>query len=304
MIKILRCFLLVFLCIAMLSSCQIGNGTVTTPEDTGRRFRNADTLEKYNDFMDKFVFSNSFITYDSLSDLGEFDKFYIHYCMGAKEKYTEEELALLEFSEEYHYKLKGKNGSELYIQVHFAPEFDEVIDRPPEYQHLEECPESFLTSEWEGLEYNGIYYVYGQHKSEETGQRELYEIIFCSNGNQIAIHTWNNSLYGYFIENDMEGDNLLSCLIKGNPDNIDLASYLIQEIKVNDVTIRKGMTYQEVVELMGNEGTSVGFGLIIYAWDISEDEALYVWFQKGVTDSWDDMTVDSFEIKNKSEISE
>ena len=68
--------------------------------------------------------------------------------------------------------------------------------------------------------------------------------------------------------------------------------------------IEKGMTYQEVVELMGNEGTSVGFGLIIYAWDISEDEALYVWFQKGVTDSWDDMTVDSFVVKDRSEISE
>ena len=222
---IAACFMLIVGVIIVVPMLR-GDVDDTTTEGDDRRFRNADTLEKYNDFMDKYVFSNSFVTYDSLSDLGEFDKFYIHYCMGAKEKYTEEELALLEFSEGYHYKLKGKNGSELYIHVYFAPEFDEVIDRPPEYQHLEECPESFLTSECEGLEYNGIYYVYGQHKSEESGQRELYEIIFCSNGNQIAIHTWNNSLYGYFIENDIEGDNLLSCLIKGNPDNIDLASYL------------------------------------------------------------------------------
>ena len=136
----LICLILLLLIVGntlMLSSCQNGKETTTTTEGDDRRFRNADTLEKYNDFMDKYVFSNSFVTYDSLSDLGEFDKFYIHYCMGAKEKYTEEELALLEFSEEYHYKLKGKNGSELYIQVHFAPEFDEVIDRPPEYQHLE-----------------------------------------------------------------------------------------------------------------------------------------------------------------------
>ena len=262
MIKILRCFLLVFLCIAMLSSCQIGNGTATTTEGDGRRFRTADTLEEYNDFMDKFVFSNSFVTYDALSDLGEFDKFYIHYFKGAKEDHTEEELALEEFSEEYHYTLKNKDGSKLSIYVLFAPEFDSGTDESTEYQHLEECPESFLTSEWEGLEYKGVYYKYQSTPSGDSGQRKLTDIIFHANGNYIDILTWQMPLSDYFTEDIMAGDNLLSCLIKGNLDNVDLAVKYLNappisieerdngEIYVNDTLIEKEMPFYVFVDIL------------------------------------------------------
>ena len=163
--------------------------------------------------------------------------------------------------------------------------------------HLEEPPKDGMkTSQKTFIELNGVYYGYNDVYKDGSG--EICFILVNIGENYVTFSL--DPRYDY----SSEDNTLLSCLLKGNPDNLDLSSYLIQEIKVNDVTIRKGMTYQEVVELMGNEGTSVGFGLIIYAWDISEDEVLYVWFQKGVTDSWDDMTVDSFEIKNKSEISE
>lgn len=258
---IAACFMLIVGVIIVLPMLR-GDVDDTTTGGDGRRFRTADTLEEYNDFMEKFVFSNSFVTYDSLSDLGEFDKFYIHYFKGAKEDHTEEELALEEFSEEYHYTLKNKDGSKLSIYVLFAPEFDSGTDESTEYQHLEECPESFLTSEWEGLEYKGVYYKYQSTPSGDSGQRKLTDIIFHANGNYINILTWQMPLSDYFTDDIMAGDNLLSCLIKGNPDNVDLAVKYLNappisieerdngEIYVNDTLIEKEMPFYVFVDIL------------------------------------------------------
>ena len=52
----------------------------------------------------------------------------------------------------------------------------------------------------------------------------------------------------------------------------------IEGFKARASTIKEGMTYTEVVEIMGDEGTDIGSGAIIYEWKITSDTCLYVWF--------------------------
>jgi len=41
-----------------------------------------------------------------------------------------------------------------------------------------------------------------------------------------------------------------------------------------------GQTYSEVCSVLGNEGTDIGFGEILYEWDFSDRGNIWVWFSE------------------------
>ena len=43
--------------------------------------------------------------------------------------------------------------------------------------------------------------------------------------------------------------------------------------------VRQGMTYAEVRDIMGNDGKDIGSGAILYQWDLTETQCLYVWMK-------------------------
>lgn len=56
----------------------------------------------------------------------------------------------------------------------------------------------------------------------------------------------------------------------------DIESELQGKFTVED--IKEGTKYSEIVEILGTNGENVGSGAIIYEWQISDEEYLYVWF--------------------------
>ncbi len=68
------------------------------------------------------------------------------------------------------------------------------------------------------------------------------------------------------------------------------------QIKEKSDEIQVGMTYEEVVALLGEKGTEVGSGFTIFEWDCGNGEALHIWFH---VDSNDALIVESFEIGEK-----
>ena len=67
--------------------------------------------------------------------------------------------------------------------------------------------------------------------------------------------------------------------------------------------IKEGMKYSEIVEILGTNGKDVGSGAIIYEWQLSDDEYLYVWFASvTASDSKDppyDLIASSVEIRKE-----
>lgn len=67
--------------------------------------------------------------------------------------------------------------------------------------------------------------------------------------------------------------------------------------------IKEGMKYSEIVEILGTNGKDVGSGAIIYEWQISDEEYLYVWFASvTASDSKDppyDLIASSVEIRKE-----
>ena len=48
--------------------------------------------------------------------------------------------------------------------------------------------------------------------------------------------------------------------------------------------IKPGQTYSEVCEIIGFDGTDVGYGAILYEWKIEGGDSLLVWFVKPNTE--------------------
>ena len=67
-------------------------------------------------------------------------------------------------------------------------------------------------------------------------------------------------------------------------------------IKAKSSEIQVGMTYEEIVEILGEEGTDVGSGFTIYEWDCGNGEALHIWFNVATDDS---LIAESIEIGEK-----
>lgn len=63
--------------------------------------------------------------------------------------------------------------------------------------------------------------------------------------------------------------------------------------------VKEGMTYDEVKELMGEDGVDIGSGMVIYRWDLEDGQILVVWMS--IDYSEDDVTlyVSSCEIDAK-----
>ena len=60
--------------------------------------------------------------------------------------------------------------------------------------------------------------------------------------------------------------------------------------------IKEGMTYTEVCSIMGNSGTDIGSGAIIYEWKLEKDKRLLVWFSYSA-DLSGEMTVTEYRIE-------
>ncbi len=57
----------------------------------------------------------------------------------------------------------------------------------------------------------------------------------------------------------------------------------VEEYSIKGKTIRKGMTYSEVVDIIGKEGVDVGSGFMIMKWKLFIGKELYIWFIEGDT---------------------
>lgn len=285
----------------ILPSCQSSNdsslGSSSTSTSTGgltvsekcERWH-CSTLEQYNDFFDMYYTSPQFITYDMLSDLGEFETFY----HGIKFP-TNYEQDVYDFYEEYDYILTKDDGFKLEISVlttgYCAPMFD-----PAKFQHIDEKPDSFLTSELSKIEYNGIYYWYSGKAAENSNEKELYEVYLTSNGNYIAICAFKDNFYvplsDYLGDDLIEEDNLLSYLVSEDPHSVELSSkYLnVPDIKIeklengdvciNGSVIKENMKYPDIVEIIGSPGTNItGLAAPLYVWyDTFDKEKLCIQF--------------------------
>lgn len=51
--------------------------------------------------------------------------------------------------------------------------------------------------------------------------------------------------------------------------------------------VSAGMTYDEVCSLLGSEGVDIGYGAILYEWDLGNGKKLLAWFSnpKGIEDA-------------------
>ncbi|MBR3714590.1 MAG: hypothetical protein IKM18_01645 [Clostridia bacterium] len=78
------------------------------------------------------------------------------------------------------------------------------------------------------------------------------------------------------IVSDEQRAHINSVIIGMQADNKDDDSVDNSALTVSD--IKEGMKYSEIVEILGTNGENVGSGAIIYEWQISDEEYLYVWF--------------------------
>ena len=63
----------------------------------------------------------------------------------------------------------------------------------------------------------------------------------------------------------------------------------------------KGMTYGEVKQIMGSEGTDVGSGAIIFQWKLDDGKVLNVWLgSRDIHDTLDEYYVISFTLEKKT----
>lgn len=45
------------------------------------------------------------------------------------------------------------------------------------------------------------------------------------------------------------------------------------------IKVKKGMTYSEIHEILRNPGEDIGYGAILYEWELDNGDVLHVWFQ-------------------------
>ena len=298
----LICLILLLLIVGstlMLSSCQNGNGNAHSTTVYVDGYPLITDVEIYKDKIgSSFVFN-----YESLSDIGEFSSYKEYLILKDKNGL---EIKIHQACPYYSYldNEEVMENFQTYVEVFFDECIlflrdkvwgkDFSLDKVVKYEDIPDNMTDLDSTRF--ISVNDIYYRYS---ISEDNNAKLNSIAVIIDGALICFECSAFEDYAPVSE-----DNLLTCLLKGNPDNVDLSKYLSKEITINEVNIKKGMTYKEVVDILGNEGKSVGFGLIIYVWDISDDESLYIWFNKEITESLEDMTVDSFVVKDKSEISE
>lgn len=298
MTKILRCLLIIFLCVAMLASCQFGKQTTTTTTygvDCVLRMPFCYTLEDYNALIEKYYYTKEFISYDCLSDLGEFDKFYPGGLI-PKEDYSEENMESVDYStENYMYYLKGQNEDVLLKILVINESFtSSSLIKSTDYIHIEEKPESFLTSELSKIEYNGIYYVYGEKISKDSEQRKISKIILFENNNTIEISGCigfaDADLHDYLYDDIIQGDNLLACLLSGNPEDIDLCVKYLNaspiniekldsgEAYVNGTLIEEGMEFFDFIDVLDRYGKFYHIWGTYLIWsDSLDNDMLYIY---------------------------
>lgn len=76
------------------------------------------------------------------------------------------------------------------------------------------------------------------------------------------------------------------------PDNLKE----VEEYSIKGKTIRKGMTYSEVVDIIGKEGVDVGSGAVIIKWKLFLGKELYIWFSAYSGDTLNEFEVECIRI--------
>ena len=67
----------------------------------------------------------------------------------------------------------------------------------------------------------------------------------------------------------------------------------VEEYHIYGKTIRKGMTYSEVVDIIGKEGVDVGSGFTIMKWKLFLGKELYIWFSSYSVNDLNEFQVDN-----------
>ena len=163
----------------------------------------------YNDYIENNKMFDGFIYYEMIEFIGDFDSLIFN------DKDDEDN---------YYYGLRLNNGADINLWVHHMPEEANGEYVPPvksEVIKLDTPLDDFLICDvgetddlYKYVYYNNIVYKYAEDS--------LLSIIFIVDGIQYEFSP------GYkldFSDYKTDDDNILTCLLSGNSDNIDLTSF-------------------------------------------------------------------------------
>ena len=155
------------------------------------------SIDEYRTYIEEKVKPEKFISYEMLSDIGEFCTF-VPFDMGG-------------VIYQYSYRLKTDNG---YISIDISYDKDDSAD----IVYLESPPSAGFadTDQFKhtAVSYNGIIYIY-----PDSGELKAVRVILDNMSLTIS-SDGNESL----SKCEFENDNLVTCLLSGNKDNVDIVS--------------------------------------------------------------------------------
>ena len=179
---------------------------------------NLENIDDYNNYIANNKQPEGFVTYEMLSDIGTFRDFVI---------------PVAGYPTYYGYNLIDPHGFVIQIFITHIDdsEKDNVIST--EAIELERKPESgFLTNsqkEYQKVSYNGIEYRY-------TSNGKLRYIITYVDGKKIAVSpgsVFNEESHEFvqfdFINYNASQNNLITQLLSGNENKVDLAKYFTED---------------------------------------------------------------------------
>lgn len=257
------------------------------------------TISDLEQFKNEFDINNAY-DYNSYSDVGDFS-YYRYY-------HTNDEAYVL---------LTDKNGNEikvypdnyygnyiyqckLYFECDdpadvFANDFlfikgeNDLAERWKQKQenikHIDEKPKNgFIECDFIGslVEYNDIYYHYSKN---EDGSAKLEGVAYVNPLGSILRFECDD--FGKYVPKDE--DNILICLLEGNPDNADILTEYspnncrLKEFSVNGSIIKNGMDYSDVISVLGEDYkllNPVPYDMKYWVckWTLSDNTVIYAFF--------------------------
>ena len=201
--------LVLFLVLIMIFSVScnagqdlLGDGTICVGDPVVNYVK---SIKEYDEYVNANAKPKDFVSYEMLSDIGAFDTF-MHTERG-------------ETMDDYRYRLKTGNGKLINVEIlhNFVDnsETDIVYLSSPPSKGFDKTDEFKKAA----VSYNEILYMY-----LESG--ELTAIAVVIDKTRIMLRPDQDVR---FSDYDFENDNLVTCLLSGNRDNVDIASRYLTE---------------------------------------------------------------------------
>ena len=161
------------------------------------------SVDEYRTYLEEKTMPEEFVSYEMLSDIGAFYLFVPYDAGGVIYQYS--------------YRLKTDDGFVDIDISHGQDDTAEIIylQLPP--------PEGFAkTDQFKhvAVSYNDIIYIY-----PESGELEAMRVVLNNMNLTISAGGEDSELSGL----KLESDNLVTCLLSGNEDNVDILSHYLTE---------------------------------------------------------------------------